>query len=38
VAAWMEGSDETEPPVMVCDPFYDVEGALDADLADTVVQ
>ncbi|MBI1947217.1 MAG: hypothetical protein HYS27_16095 [Deltaproteobacteria bacterium] len=29
---WLAGTDPRNPPVMVCDPFWDVEGALDADL------
>jgi hypothetical protein len=26
----------TEPPMMVCDPFWEIEGATDLDVTETV--
>lgn len=33
IAAWMEPTDPLTPPMQLCDPFFDVEGALDGDVS-----
>ena len=33
IPAWMDGTEPESPPMMVCDPFFDIKGAVDADLA-----
>ena len=34
IAAWMKGTEASEPPMVVCDSFFEIDGAVDADLAD----
>ena len=36
IDAWMEGQDPLVTPVMLCDPFWEIEGATDAELPNAV--